>query len=175
MIRREIYSVLVLAELTKASPLNSWWMWWLRQVPKGQPGWLNKEDDKVFSWAKSKRPACWGRKEVIGRAKYHGQPILNGKDWKVVSWPSPRSAVWNEFIDWQLAKYRCQSLEILKQIEELLAAPSPSASPDELSEEVNGIWIEMRSLSAVPSLGSQPDEIKWRECYCTVKGDEQHD
>ena len=105
-----------------------------------RPAWLIEEsDDKVFSWAKSKRPACWERKEVIGRAKYHGQPILNGKDWEVVSWPSPRSAVWNEFIDWQLAKYRCQSVHwILKQIEELLAGQVGRQAQFSVNKEIVG-------------------------------------
>ena len=44
----------------------------------------------------------------------------------------------------------------------LLAMPSPSASPDEPSEENNVVWIEMRSLLAVSSLEGQPDEVKWK-------------
>ena len=93
--------------------------------PKRPACLIEESSDEVFSWAKTKRPACWGRDESVGWAKPEK--------------PARLSNVMN-----------------------LLAVQSPSAS-------LTWPWIERRSLSVVPSLEGQPDEIKWRRCYGLVE------
>ena len=112
-----------------------------------------------FQLSQIKKASLLEERKVIGLAKYHGQFILNGKDWEVVGWSSPRSASWDELMKCWLAKHHGQPnwMVYLNKMIKLLAAPSPYASPDEPSEEVNVIWIEMRSLLA--------SQVSWRAIW----------
>ena len=79
-------------------------------------------------------------------------PIYLNEEW--IYWPS------------KFKRPACL-IELLNVLMTLLAIPSPNTSSAEPSEEVNIVWIKMRSLSAVPSLDGQPDRMNsWICCPC---------